>query len=53
VPEPPIPEDYWHDLIGFLDAGKTGQIVFHVVRGAIVGIDCTASKRDRDRVAPT
>jgi hypothetical protein len=50
VTERPIPEDYWRDLVAFLESEKTGQVVLHVVRGKVVGIDCTATKRDRDKV---
>lgn len=51
VPDPQIPEDYRRDLAEFLESGKSGQVVLHVVKGQVVGIDCTAIRRDRDRVA--
>jgi hypothetical protein len=43
----PIPAAIRERIEAFLAAGATGQVVLHVVRGVVEGVDCNAMYRRR------
>jgi hypothetical protein len=42
---PPIARELWDEVLDFLKARRTGQITFHVTRGEVHVLDCTAVTR--------